>query len=410
MNTLKTCRLCGGSTFLPVIDFGNAPLVNSLLTKEECGTEKTYPLLVEQCQKCFLVQIVNPIDSRKIYQDQDYLYYTGDMPQNSQYMRAFNSLVDDIQNTYTKAGDLIVEIGSNDGTILRRLTNRRVLGVDPATNVVVRALMRGVPTLAAGFDKQSARNIAQEFGPAQVIGGANCLAHIDNIHGVLEGVEILLDTYGVFWAECNYWGGMVKAKQYALIYHDHYSYYTLKNWIDLLIRHGMYIFDALITEAQGEGLSLRLFSSRDSRRPQTNRFQELLHEEENSNLNSYETAKKYQEDVMQEAQKLGALVKNLAHEKHTIVGYGAAAKGFSILHLAGITGEHIKFFVDDSPAKQGKYTPVTHIPVLARKDIPVAPDYFFITAPNYKDVILEKETVFRNAGGKFITAEAEIIS
>lgn len=409
MDTTKICRLCGGNTFLPVIDFGQAPLVNSLLIKEECGTEKTYPLLVEQCQKCFLVQIVNPVDSRKIYQDQDYLYYTGDMPQNSQYMRAFNSLVDDVQNAYTKAGDLIIEIGSNDGTILRRFTNRRILGVDPATNVVVRALMRGVPTLAAGFDRQSARNIAQEFGPAQVIGGANCLAHIDNIHGVLEGVETLLDTYGVFWVECNYWGGMVKQKHYALIYHDHYSYYTLKNWVQLLNHHGMYIFDAMITEAQGEGLSLRLFASKDPRRTKTQRFQDLLREEEITNLNSYETAKKYREDVKTEAQKLGTLIKNLANEGKIIAGYGAAAKGFSILHLANITGEHIKFFVDDSPAKQGKYTPVTHIPVLARKDSPT-PDYFFITAPNYKDIILEKETEFRKAGGKFITAEGEIIS
>ncbi|OGZ47382.1 MAG: hypothetical protein A3J54_02240 [Candidatus Ryanbacteria bacterium RIFCSPHIGHO2_02_FULL_45_13b] len=409
MNEPKICRLCGGNAFLPVIDFGEAPLVNSLLTKEECGTEKTYPLLVEQCQKCFLVQIVNPVDSRKIYQDQDYLYYTGDMPQNSQYMRAFNSLVDDIQNNYTKAGDLIVEIGSNDGTILRRFTNRRVLGIDPAINVVVRALMRGVPTLSTGFDKQSARNIAEEYGLAQVIGGANCLAHIDNIHGVLEGVEALLDTYGVFWAECNYWGGMVSSKHYALIYHDHYSYYTLKNWVDLLNRHNMYIFDAMITEAQGEGLSLRLYASKDARRTKTQRFQDLLHKEEVSNLNSHETAKKYREDVIMEAEKLGTLVKKLAAEGKIIAGYGAAAKGFSILHLAKITGEHIKFFVDDSPAKQGKYTPVTHIPVFARKDIQ-NPDYFFLTAPNYKDIILEKETAYRNTSGKFITSDSEIIS
>ncbi len=405
----RECRICGGTEFKNVIDFGETPLVNSLLTKEACGTEKTYPLMVEQCQQCFLVQIVNPVDSSKIYQEQDYLYYTGDMPQNSQYMRAFDSLVADIQNLYTKAGDFIVEIGSNDGAILRRFINRRVLGVDPATNVVIRSLMRGVPALAVGFDKRNALNISKEYGPAQVIGGANCLAHIDNIHGVLEGVEALLDTYGIFWVECNYWGGMVKNKHYALIYHDHYSYYTLKNWIDLAGYHGMHVFDAFITEAQGEGLSLRLFTSRDARRPKTQRFQNLLREEEITNLNSYETARRYKTEVETEANKLGELVKGLAKDGKTIAGYGAAAKGFSILHLSGITGDHIKFFVDDSPAKQGKYTPVTHIPVHSRKDI-APPDYFFITAPNYKDIILEKEIEFRNAGGRFITAEAEIIS
>lgn len=409
MNKTKKCRLCGDTTFNTIIDFGQTPLVNSLLTKEECGTEKTYPLLVEQCQNCFLVQIVNPVDSKKIYQDQDYLYYTGDMPQNSQYMKAFDSLVDEIQNKHTKPGDFIVEIGSNDGTILGRFTERRVLGVDPAINVVVRALSKKVPTLSAGFDKHNAQNILKEFGPAQVIGGANCLAHIDNIHGVLDGVDALLDAQGVFWVECNYWGGMVKHKHYALVYHDHYSYYTLTNWIYMLKKHEMTIFDAFITEAQGNGLSLRLFASKDNNRPTTQRFNELLQEERATNLNSYEIAKRYQTEVVREAQKLGNLVKSLAKEGNVIAGYGAAAKGFSILHLAKITGEHIKFFVDDSPAKQGKYTPITHIPVLARKDVQKLPDYFFITAPNYKDVIIAKEQKFLKAGGKFITDEGEII-
>jgi len=384
------------------------------LAKEECGTEQAYPLVVEQCQTCFLVQIVNPVNSEKIYQEQDYLYYTGDMPQNSQYMKAFDSLVTDIQR-YSSDGDFTVEIGSNDGSILKKVQGRKILGVDPAINVVIRALSRGVPTLAAPFNKHNAEIIAGEFGKAQVIGGANCLAHIDDIRGVLTGVTALLHDNGVFWVECNYWGGMVKSKHYALIYHDHYSYYTLKNWVDLLKKYDMEVFDALITEAQGTGLSLRLFACRNlasqkNNRQPTDRFLSLAREEETTHLNSYDTAKKYREDVLAEAQKLGDLVRKLANEGKVIAGYGAAAKGFSILHLAKITGDHIKFFVDDSPAKQGKYTPITHIPVLARADVKELPDYFFITAPNYEDVIIGKEQEFLKAGGKFITADGRVIS
>ncbi|MEK7203813.1 MAG: class I SAM-dependent methyltransferase [Patescibacteria group bacterium] len=408
INRKKICRICASRKFKTVIDFGENPLVNSLLEKKELGKEKTYPLLVEQCQKCFLVQVVNPISSKKIYQDQDYLYYTGDMPQESQYMQAFNGLVADLERM-TKPGDFIVEIGSNDGTVLKKFKKRKLLGIDPATNVATRAIARGIPTLAAEFNERTAKNIAKEFGQAKVIGGANCLAHIDDIHSVLKGVKALLTKDGIFWVECNYWPGMVKEKHYALIYHDHYSYFSLKNWVDLAKMHGLKLFDAYVTKAQGEGLSLRLYAAPArpaggyDKKP-TKRFSSLL--KEDKKYNNYETAKRYRYEVLGEAKKLGDLVKGL---KGTVAGYGAAAKGFSILKLAGLDGKHIKFLVDDSPAKQGKYSPVTHIPVISRAEAEKKlPDYFIILVPNYAKVIMEKEKEFRNQGGKFVLPVAPI--
>lgn len=391
---------------------GRAPLVNSLVEKKDLKKkENTYPLEVVRCTKCSLAQIRNPIDSHNIYRAQDYLYYTGDMPQQSQYMRAFDSLVSDIRDTYTKSGDLIVEIGSNDGTILAKCaSDRKVVGVDPSTNVVIRALARGVPTVSAGFDSSVARNIRKEFGTAKVIGGANCLAHIDDIHSVLAGVEELLADDGVFWAEVNYWGGMVRHKHYALVYHDHYSYFSLKNWIDLTRAHGMEIFDAFITEAQGEGLSLRLFASHDKKRTKSARLLALIAEEEKTKLNTKAVAQQYGKDCVEEAKKLRTVVSRIKKDGHTIAGYGAAAKGFSVLQLAGITQKHIEYFIDDSPAKQGKYTPVTHIPVISRADAEKKlPDYFFITAPNYADIIMAKESAFRKNGGKFILCDGRIV-
>lgn len=393
----KNCRLCFSKKFRIVIDFGENPLVNSLLSKEELGTEETYPLVVEQCQRCFLVQIVNPVSSKKIYQDQDYLYYTGDMPQQSQYMMAFNGLVADIEGM-TKPGDFVVEIGSNDGTVLKKFKERRILGVDPATNVAARAIARGIPTLSAEFNERTARNIASEFGPAKVVGGANCLAHIDDIHSVLRGVKALLAEDGIFWVECNYWVGMIKEKHYALIYHDHYSYFTLKNWCDLVKMYGLNVFDAYVTEAQGNGLSLRLYAGHDKK--PTSRFLSLL--KEDKKYNNYKAAQRYRREVTEEARSLGELVKGL---KGIVAGYGAAAKGFSILKLAGLDGRHIQFLVDDSPAKQGKYSPVSHIPIISRAEAENRlPDYFIILAPNYAGIIMEKEknSKFRKRGGKFI--------
>ena len=404
----KICRICGFDKFDKVIDFGMCPLVNSLIDKKDLDKKETvYPLEVVRCKKCSLVQTKQPVDTHSIYTAQDYLYYTGDMPQNSQYMKAFDSLVEEVKN-YSKDHDLIVEIGSNDGTILYKMSeNRAVLGVDPSTNVVIRALANGVPTLSAPFNGHNARNIAKELGKAKVVGGANCLAHIDDIHEVLSGVEELLADDGVFWAECNYWGGMVRNSHYALIYHDHYSYFTLKNWITLLGMHNLHVFDAYITEAQGEGLSLRLFASKDNRE-QTPKMKVLLQEEESSHLDSLEVCKEYNKSVMEKAEKLRKLVDEIKAKGKTIAGYGAAAKGFSILHLAKIGAEHIDYFVDDSPAKQGKFCPVTHIPIVSRKDAKL-PDYFFITAPNYARLIIDKEQEFLKNGGKFILENCEII-
>lgn len=407
---MRKCRICGENNFKKVIDFGKNPLVNSLLEKKDLDKpEKVYPLVVEQCQSCFLVQIVEPIDSKKIYQDQDYLYYTGDMPQNSEYIKSFDSLVEEIEKKHSKQGDLIVEIGSNDGFVLKKFKKRNILGVDPSTNIVIRALKNGVPTLCAPFNEHNAKNIASDFGQAQVIGGANCLAHIDNIKDVMRGVNKLLLYNGIFWAECNYWGGMVKSHHYALIYHDHYSYFTLKNWVDLLKQFGMKVFDAYITNAQGkEGLSLRLYACRNQvKKAPTKRFIKLITKEKNSRLNSYKTAQKFEKSCRKEAQKLKKVVESIKTKGKTIAGYGAAAKGFSVLKLAGIDQRHLDFFIDDSPAKQGKYTPITHIPIISRKEANL-PDYFFITAPNYEKVIIEKE---RKAGfqGKFLTIDSRII-
>src|SRR3989338_9768714 len=402
-NSNRACRVCSSKRFKTVIDFGENPLVNSLLEKEELGKEKTHPLVVEQCQRCFLVQIVNPVSSRQIYQDQDYLYYTVDMPQQSQYMRSFNGLITDIENM-TDPGDFIVEIGSNDGTVLKKFKERKILGVDPSVNVAIRAIARGVPTLSAEFNERVARNIAKEFGQANIIGGANCLAHIDDIHSVLKGVKTLLVEGGIFWVECNYWVGMVKNKHYALIYHDHYSYFTLKNCVDLAAIYGLKVFDAYITEAQGEGLSLRLYAGYYG--VPTKRFLSLL--EEDIKYNNYKTAQKYCIEVTEEVKKLAGLVRGL---KGTVAGYVAAAKGFSILKLAGLDGRHIKFLVDDSPAKQGKYSPVTHIPIISRAEAEnKSPDYFIILAPNYARLIMEKEkdSEFRRRGGKFIVPVGEM--
>lgn len=403
--------MCGKNKFKEVIDFGESPLVNSLIEGKDLKLEEEmYPLKVEQCQNCFLVQVVDPVDSHKIYRDVDYLYFSSDMPTLSEYFADYAR--DILERYFQKDGPypLAVEIGSNDGILLKHFGAKswRVLGVDPATNVAIRAIASGIPTVSDFFGERIAQSIKRDVGQADLIMANNCIAHIDDLDNVMRGVSVLLKDDGLFVIECNYWGGMVRNKNYALIYHDHFSYFTLQNWVDYAPNFGLNVIDAMITPAQGGSLRVFMVKSNISS-PGTERLKVLLKEEKDTKLNSYATARQYNVEVRNEASKLGALVKNLKEGGKRIAGYGAAAKGFSILQLAGITDE-IDYFVDDSPAKQGKYTPVNHIPVISRKDAEEKlPDYFFITAPNYANVIIEKERGFSKKGGKFILADGSIV-
>ncbi len=393
------CRMCGNNDFKTVINMGKHPLVNSLVNYEDLHKEDPqFPLVVKQCMACMLVQLVEIVDAHAIYTAQDYLFFSSDMPGLSDY---FARYVEDDVRPHLRPGDFVVEIGSNDGVLLQHLRETyRVLGIDPSTNVALRAIKRGIPTVPLFFTEDLARMIVNENGQAQAIVANNCIAHLNDLEDLMRGVSRLLADGGVFILECNYWGGMVRNGNYSLIYHDHYSYFSLQVWRAFARKFGMRPFDAWVTPAQGG--SLRLFLCKDNR-PATARYEELVAEEAWTGLNTYETSLRYREAVRQAAQALRDKVLALKAEGKTIAGYGAAAKGFTILAMSGIGVEHISYFVDDSPAKQGRFTPVEHIPIITREDAATKPPaVFLVLAPNYADVIIKKEQAFLEAGGQIV--------
>ena len=394
------CRICGETDFEKVIDMGKQPKVNSLLDSvmEEA---QTFPLVVVQCAKCGLVQILKSINANEIYRQEDYLYYSSNMPGLGVYFQSYADKLKKVSSL--KKGDLVVEIGSNDGIMLKNFDEPR-LGVDPSTNVVVRALKNGVTTISDFFSHRLAKTIVKEYGKAKLIYANNCIAHIDNIHDIMNGVTELLSEDGVFAIECNYWGSMVDNFNYALIYHDHFSYFTVSDWKNIALMHGLTIFDAELTPAQGG--SLRVFLSKKAFK-QTSTLIQLDCYEREKNFKNVKTASYYRHGVMGEAKKLRNTIMDFYTKGKIIAGYGAAAKGFSLLSLANI-GKEISYFVDDSPSKQGKYTPVHKIPVVKR-DEREDPDVFVITAPNYSSVIIEKEETFLKNGGLFILHDGTVV-
>ena len=287
--------MCPSKEFEDVINFGENPLVNSLLDSPNQKDDPTYPLVVKQCQRCFLVQIRDSVDATEIYQNVDYLFFSSDMPNMDFYFEQFGK---DVQERFIEYGDFLLEIGSNDGIFLQYLRGFSVLGVDPATNVVLRALKKGIVTVPQFFTERLAGQIEKEWKKAKVIMGANCIAHSNDLRGLMKGVDRLLAPDGVFIVECNYWGDMVKNRNYALIYHDHFSYFTLKNWIDFSKKYKMKVFDAVIPPAQGDFLdrkkkaerfNIRIFIDRGKRRS-TEGMKVILQNEIDTNLHSLEVA------------------------------------------------------------------------------------------------------------------------
>lgn len=403
MGYISGCRMCRGKNVELFLDLGRHTLMNSLVRKEELdGKEDEYPLEVGFCHDCHLVQLMYIVDAGKIYRDVDYLFYSSDMPTLKEY---FQEYAKELENNYLRGDDLVVEIGSNDGILLGLFQKPiRILGVDPATNVVLRALKKGIPALSHFFAKDVARKITHEWGKAKVITGANCIAHLEDLHDLMEGVVLLLGEDGVFCIEANYWGGMVHNLNYSLIYLDHFSFFSLGVWQTFAGRFGMKVFDAYVTSAQGG--SLRLFLAKDGRL-ETERLRTLQKMEVDTRLNTFQVAQDYATRVNKRRQEISGILKSIKDEGKVLAGYGAAAKGLSILRSSNIGSETISYFVDDSPAKQGLFTPWSHIPIFRREEM-ADPDYFVILAPNYANVIMGKEQAFVKNGGKFIVPKERV--
>ena len=398
--------MCNSKNLSLALDLGDHPLVNSLIPEADLSSaDPVYPIKIYRCDDCCLMQIKDVVDADEIYKKVDYLYFSSDMPGLSQY---FGSYAQELKDSLIKKGDFVLEIGCNDGVMLEHFKgDYKILGVDPSTNVVIRALQKGLPVLPLFFSSRLARQIKKEWGSAKLIVANNCIAHLDDLRDLMDGVSALIDDEGIFVLECNYWGGMVKNTNYSLIYHDHYSYFSLDTWVKFAPMYGLQVFDALVSPAQGG--SLRVFLSKNQR-PVTARTTRLLDEERETKLNTMQTSLKYAQNVASRSKEIKDLIQSIKKSGKTIAGYGAAAKGMTILKCSGIGKNEIDYFVDDSPAKQGWYTPSDHIPIISRNDANnKLPDYFFILAPNYSEVIIQKEAEYIKNGGKFILAK-DIVS
>ncbi|HYK09119.1 MAG TPA: class I SAM-dependent methyltransferase [Candidatus Eisenbacteria bacterium] len=398
---ITACRMCGSTQLVTAIDLGKSPLANAYVQKGNLKKkEKFYPLTVLFCKKCTLVQLSHVVNAQTLFQN--YLYVSSTSPVFVEHFKEFAK--DAKKRLRLKKGDLIVDIGSNDGILLKPFLtyHMRVLGIDPAKNIAPIARKNGVDTLVAFFSPRVARNIVKKYGKAQLITATNAFAHIDNHTQLLEAVNILLEENGTYIIEAPYMIDFIQKKLFDLIYHEHLSYISLAPLVPFVQKFGMRVVDA--ERVNSHGGSIRIFIQKESTTtPISPRITQLLELEKQLKLGKISTYKQFAKDIEKNKKDLLLLLARLKRNGKHIAGYGAPAKGNTLLNYFGITRDMVEYIIDDSPLKQGLFTPGTHIPIISHEQSEKEnTDYLLILAWNFADSIMKRLSQFKKSGGKFI--------
>jgi SAM-dependent methyltransferase len=334
----------------------------------------------------------------------DYVYVSSTSPVFVDHFRAYAEHM--IRLAGARPGDRVVEIGSNDGVLLRffQQAGMRVLGVDPARRIAEEATRSGIETRAEFFDLGVARRLRAEGWSARIIAANNVFAHADDLHSIVEGVAHLLERDGLFVFEVSYLLDVVEKTLFDTIYHEHLSYHTVAPLERLFERHGMTLVDARRVDSHGG--SLRAIARRsDGAMARDRSVDDLVAEERRRGLHGPDAYRAFFDDIQRRREELTTLLDGLRRRGARVAGFGAPAKATTLMFHFGLGPESIEYIIDDSPLKQGLYSPGIHIPVVPSSwlyDQDTRPDAVVVLAWNFADSIIRKHQAYRDAGGRFI--------
>lgn len=398
----KNCYICNKADFVEILDLGEMPPANSFLEKNEFQNEERFPLAVQLCKNCKSLQLRHLVLPELLFKN--YHYATG---ASKPLVEHFYELADEIADKHACSKDnLVIEIGSNDGILLSRLKNKcRILGVDPANNMAEIAIKSGVPTRVGFFSSKLSKRIKKEEGRAKIIVANNVMAHIDDLRDVFLGVKNLLAEDGKFIFEVHWVGNLLTDGGFDQIYHEHLYYHSLSSLKILLESLEMFINDVKVIPIHGRSLRVYAGLSKKS----STEVKKLLDREFDMGLTNEDTYVNFSKKVELNKSDLVDLLNKLKKSGKKIVGYGAPAKGNTLLNYFQIGSGIIDYITDTTPNKQGKYTPGSHIQVVSPERLKVDhPDYAVLLSWNYADAILEKEKALRDKGVKFIIPVPEV--
>ena len=370
--------------------------------------EPRYPLDVYLCEDCSLVQILDVIDPEFLFRH--YIYVTGTSETIAAHNREYARAV--VETLELKADDLVVEIASNDGSLLKCFQpyGVKTLGVEPASNIAEIASASGVETVNKFFDPDAAEQVRRAYGPARAVIGNNVLAHVDDTRDFLRGCASLLASEhgadGLVIIEVPYLRDLIDLMAYDTVYHEHHCYFSVTSLKHLCEAAGLVIVH--LDRLPVHGGTLRMYAGLreryERRAPSFSvEIERMVEDERRAGMSDLARYEKLAADVAANRRDILDLLEELKREGKTVAGYGAPAKGNTLLNYCGITTDLLPYTVDKSPLKVGLYTPGMRIPVLpASTLIERRPDYVLILAWNFAEEIMRQQQEYRERGGRFI--------
>jgi SAM-dependent methyltransferase len=400
------CRFCGTTVHAVFADLGMSPLANSYLPAERANSmEPFYPLRALVCDNCFLVQLEEFETPERIFSE--YAYFSSYSSSWIEHSRLYaDEMVDRLGLDETSH---VVEIASNDGYLLQFFHERQipVLGIEPAANVAKVAIQKGIPTLVEFFGQEAARSLARDSA-ADLLLGNNVLAHVPDLNDFVAGMKILLKPGGVITMEFPHLMRLMEENQWDTIYHEHFSYFSFLTVSRVFDAHGLHLFD--VEELPTHGGSLRIYGAHaEEQRPESETARELRDRELAAGYEELDTYQGYGRRVERDKRQILRFLTELKEQGLRIAGYGAPAKGNTLLNYCGVRRDFVEYTCDLNPYKQGHLLPGSHIPIRSpdalRED---HPDVVLILPWNLKDEIVQQLSFIRDWGGRFAARTPEL--
>ncbi len=393
-----SCLICNYPVE-PFISFGQMPIANAFLGQDEFQTEYYFSLSVGFCEHCGMVQLLEQPDREMMFHE-NYAYYSSISTRMAVHFEAFAEMV---RKTYLDEDSFVVELGSNDGIMLRHFAkaNIRHLGVEPSANVAEVAKTHGINTICEFFDEKLAEEILSEYGHARAILAANVMCHIPYLHSVVAGMEKLLAPLGVVIFEDPYLGDIIDKISYDQMYDEHAFYFSVGSIEHLFSDHGMEVID--VQHQQVHGGSMRYVIARVGMYPVSEAVVKQKIHEQQQGLGQSKTYHRFREQVESSRDALVRILKELRAKGKRVVGYGATSKSTTVTNYCSISPDLVEFISDTTPTKQGKFSPGAHIPVKPYSEFKSSPpDVALLFAWNHGEEIMENEDKFRKEGGKWL--------
>lgn len=398
------CRFCKTPLTHKFVDLVTSPPSNSFLSQEQLNEpEAYYPLAIYTCMKCYLVQVDEYKKAQDIF-NSDYVYFSS---YSKSWVQHAKQYVNDMISRFGYNHEShVIEIASNDGYLLQHFKDAGVpvLGIEPTKNTANVAILKGIPTITEYFTSKFAAKLHKQRRKGNLLIGNNVLAHVPDIDDFVEGLKIALRKNGVVTMEFPHLLRMVEECEFDTIYHEHYSYLSFTTVKQIFEAHALEMFD--VQEMPTHGGSLRIFAKhqKDHSKPISPNVQAMLDKERIAGVTTVEYYSNFQARVDKIKNEFLAFLLDKKREEKKVIGYGAAAKGNTLINYAGIKGNDlIQFVVDAAPSKQGKFLPGSHIPVYNELKIrQEKPDYIIILPWNLKDEIMEQLAYINEWGGRFV--------